>query len=386
VFQSTASLVSGAFLLAMGAAGYLLRYLGGDWGRALQIEVVFAALLAVVLVASSGRFRSKLKVFISKHFFSYRYDYREEWLRFTRTLSAENSLQVVQERSIMALANLVESPAGWLWLQVEGRGFLPAARWNVPAVNAVEPVNGPLASFLERTGWVVSLSDYASDSQRYAGLSLPSWLGSIPQAWLIVPLASGSELLGFVVLTTPRATVEVDWEVLDLLKTASLQAASYLGHLRATEALLEARKFDAFNRMTAFVVHDLKNLVAQLALLLKNAERHHHNPDFQRDMLTTVANAIERMNKVMLQLRTGTAPVENARPVDLALVVRRVCSAKASHDRQIEMNETSRVVTLGHEDWSRTPSMRPRPARGSRSSSIATIDLESSKSPTPAPA
>ena len=66
---------------------------------------------------------SKLKVFVSKHFFSYRYDYREEWLRFTRTLSAESSAQSVQERAIMALADLVESPGGALWLRRRGAGF-----------------------------------------------------------------------------------------------------------------------------------------------------------------------------------------------------------------------------------------------------------------------
>ena len=58
VLQSTALLVSAAFLLAVAAAGYFVRYLGGEWGRALQIELLFAALVGGVLVASSGRFRS----------------------------------------------------------------------------------------------------------------------------------------------------------------------------------------------------------------------------------------------------------------------------------------------------------------------------------------
>ena len=112
---------------------------------------------------------------------------------------------------------------------------------------------------------------------------------------------------------TPRVAIDVYWEVLDLLKTASRQAASYLGQIRATEALLEARKFDAFNRMSAFVVHDLKNLVAQLSLMLRNAERHRSNPEFQRDMLTTVEHVVGRMNHLMLQLRVGTTPVEKPR-------------------------------------------------------------------------
>src|SRR5207244_13340300 len=118
-----------------------------------------------------------------------------------------------------------------------------------------------------------------------------------------------------------------------MLKTASRQAGSYLEQMRATEALVEARKFDAFNRMSAFVVHDLKNLVAQLSLMLKNAERHRGNPEFERDMLLTVENLVERVNKLMLQLRTGTTPLENLRPVDLASVVKRVCAVRRGTPR-----------------------------------------------------
>ena len=350
VLRSTALLVSAAFLLAVAAAGYVVRYLGGDWGRTLQIELLFAALVGGALVVSSGRFRSRLKVFVSKHFYSYRYDYRQAWLRFTSTLSTDSVGQGLPERVTMALADLVESPAGMLWLN-DGSGSLrQEARWNAPALGAIEPAGGSLAAFLARTDWVVSVDDALQDSGKYAGLQLPAWLTAIRDAWLIVPLPSGAGLLGFVVLMTPRAKIDVDWEVRDLLKTASRQAASYLGQLRATEALLEARKFEAFNRMSAFVVHDLKNLVAQLSLMLRNAERHSENPEFQRDMLTTVEHVVERMNKLMLQLRTGATPVENARSVDLETVVRRVCAAKATLDPPIELELSTGVTVAGHED------------------------------------
>jgi putative PEP-CTERM system histidine kinase len=350
IFHSTALLVSGVFLLAVAAAGYLVRYVGGDWSGAFQIELIFAAVLFVAVVTSSGRFRSKLKVFISKHFFSYRYDYREEWLRFTSTLSSESSVRGVQERIIMALANLVESPGGMLWLLTESRGFRPEARWNVPAVEAVEAEEDSLVTFLERTRWIIDLTERAATPAPYAGLELPPWVAAVKDAWLIIPLLAGTSLIGFIILTKSRAAVDVDWEVRDLLKTASQQAASYLGHLRATEALLETRKFDAFNRMSAFVVHDLKNLVAQLSLMLRNAERHRENPEFQRDMLATVKHVVERMNQLMLQLRTGTTPVESPRPVALEPVVRRVCAAKTDDDARIDLDLTPGVVTLGHED------------------------------------
>jgi putative PEP-CTERM system histidine kinase len=351
VLHSTALLLSGAFLLLVAVGGYFVRFVGGDWGRALQIELTFGALLFLVLLVSSGRVRSKLRVFVSKHFFSYRYDYRKEWLRFTDTLATTaSSGQGFELRAIIAVANLVESPAGMLWLRGEERAFHLAARWNLPAMTVVEPADGSLPLFLQRTGWVVSLRECASAPEQYPGLSLPGWLASIANAWLIVPLGSGADMLGFIVLTTPRAAIEVNWEVRDLLKTASHQAASYLGQLRATEALLEARKFDAFNRMSAFVVHDLKNLVAQLSLMIRNAERHRDNPEFQRDMLATVEHVVERMNKLMLQLRTGATPVENPRPVDLTVIVQRVCSAKSTQAARIGLNLASGILTLGDED------------------------------------
>jgi putative PEP-CTERM system histidine kinase len=352
VFQTTALLVSGVFLLAVAAAGYFVRYLGGGWGQALQIELLFAALMFGLLVASSGRFRSKLNVFVSKHFFSYRYDYRKEWLRFTRALSEESSVSKVQERCIEALANLVESPGGAMWLIRDHEGFRPASRWNMAPVdvNAVAPANGTLAGFLGRTGWIIDLDDYANSPAGYPELTLPVWLASIPNAWLIVPLVSGAELLGFVVLLEPRVAIDVNWEVRDLLKTASRQAASYLGQIRATEALLEARKFDAFNRMSAFVVHDLKNLVAQLSLMLRNAERHRDNPEFQRDMLTTVEHVVGRMNQLMLQLRVGTTPVEKPQLANLEKIVRSVCATKALANSPIDVDLASGLSTVGHHD------------------------------------
>ncbi|HYQ99366.1 MAG TPA: XrtA/PEP-CTERM system histidine kinase PrsK, partial [Casimicrobiaceae bacterium] len=327
-----------------------VRFLGGDWGRALQIELLFVGVLFSVFVASSGRFRSSLSVFVSKHFFSYRFDYRTEWLRFTRTLAAEGSLHAVEVNSIRALADLVESPAGVLWLRDESGSFRPASRWNMAAVEGVEPADGSLVRFLERTAWIVHLDECRTDTAGYPDLALPAWLAAVPAAWLVVPLLSGTELLGFVVLAAPRTPIDVNWEVRDLLKTASRQAASYLGQIRATEALLEARKFDAFNRMSAFVVHDLKNLVAQLSLMLRNSERHRDNPEFQRDMLATVAHVVERMNQLMLQLRMGTTPIDKPRPIDLAPLVRRVCAAKSGGDGRIELDLAPGVQAIGHEE------------------------------------
>jgi putative PEP-CTERM system histidine kinase len=120
--------------------------------------------------------------------------------------------------------------------------------------------------------------------------------------------------------------------------------------MQATEALLEARKFEAFNRMSAFVVHDLKNIVAQLSLMLKNAERLHDNREFQQDMLLTVESSLEKMRRLMLQLRDGATPLGGSRGVELAPIVRRLVASVAAQGRTLEVAGLERLATRGHDD------------------------------------
>jgi putative PEP-CTERM system histidine kinase len=350
VFRSTALLLSGLYLLALAGAGYLVRVFGGDWGKAIQTAFIFGGLVLLALLFGSGALRSRIRVFIGKNFFSYRYDYREEWLRFTDELATVSADRSILDRSIMALANLVESPGGALWLKDEDDVFRLAARWNMPHSSGQAAEEDSLPACLRRTGWVIDLAELSSEPERYAGLQLPNWMADFPTAWLIIPLPSRDALIGFVILAKPRTKVEVNWEVRDLLKTASKQAASFLGHVRATEALLEAQQFDAFNRMSAFVVHDLKNLVAQLSLMLRNAERHAANPEFQKDMLGTIQHVVDRMNRLLLQLRSGTTPIENAKSVDLGPIVERVTMAHSGGGHSIGLKIEPGLRALGHEE------------------------------------
>ena len=349
VFQSTAVLIAGICLLLVAAAGYWVRLFGGRWGETLQIAFVFAALLCLAALALSGRLRARLRVFINKNLFSYRYDYRTEWLRFTHVLATTTAGENLNEKVVRALLKLVEAGGGAIWLE-RGGAFCQVARVNTAEVSASEAVSSSFSEFLSRTSWIIQIDEVVGAPVRYPNLVLPNWLLTFKGAWLVIPMPNGPEMIGFVVLTRPLAPIEINWEVLDLLKTASRQAASYLAQFRANEALLEAEKFDAFNRMSAFVVHDLKNLIAQLALLLKNAERHRDNPEFQRDMLETIEHVVTRMNRLMLQLRTGTTPATRPRPIDVREMINRVVAAKRHTHAAIDVESGSKLFALAHEE------------------------------------
>lgn len=352
MFHSATLLLAGVYLLLVASVGYYVRYFGGSWGGALQLTLLFAALALGATAMLSGTVRSHLRVLVGKHFFRYRYDYREEWLRFTARLSARGTATEVAQHVLRGLADMVECGTGGVWLRTEaGGGYTAVARLGLADAAQEEPASGSLCRFLADTGWVVDVDEWRRQPGRYEGLALPNWLAhDLPDARLVVPLLVGGDLLGFVVLGRPRTALEVNWEVLDLLKTASRQAAGYLAQMQATEALLEARKFEAFNRMSAFVVHDLKNIVTQLSLMLKNAERLHANPEFQQDMLLTVESSLEKMRRLMLQLREGAAPPGGAAGVELEPIVARLQAMAAARGRALEVTQLEPVATRGHDD------------------------------------
>lgn len=346
IFHSATLLSAGIYLLLMAAAGYYIRFFGGSWGGVFQATFMFGALLLLMVVLASGTIRARFKVFLSKHFFNYRFDYREEWLRFTRTLSEGEPGLHLRERSIQAIAQLVESPGGALWLKKENGDFERAGHWNMPQANGLEPANSGFLEFLQRKEWVVDLAEYRTTPEKYQDLKLPSWLNDIPRAGMVVPLVLHEQLLGFVVLAASHGRIPVNWEVSDLLKTAGCQAASYLAQLEAAKALLVARQFESFNRMSAFVVHDLKNLVSQLSLLVSNVHKHKHNPAFLDDMIETVENSVEKMQRLLTQLRSGSPAPGGHTLIDLESMLRRLVAAKENSTPQPRLDVKSPGLAL----------------------------------------
>ena len=324
MFHSAALLGSAIYLLAMGSAGYYLKFFGGDWGTLMQVVFLCGALLLLAGVLFSGAFRAWLKVFISKHFYSYGYDYREEWMRFTRTLSEHGPN--LGERAVEAVAALVESPGGALWQRRGNDVYEPVASWQATARDS-EPADSNFCRFLESTQWVIDLHEYRALPEKYGDLVLPDWLAAFPRAWVVVPLILHGKLFGFVVLQDSRSPVALNWEVFDLLEIAGSQAASYLALQDAANDLMVARQFESFNRMSTFVVHDLKNLVSQLSLMNANAEKHRDNPEFQRDMLDTVTHSIQKMKMMLQKLSRNDAPVKPL-PLTVDRVVRQAIALK----------------------------------------------------------
>jgi putative PEP-CTERM system histidine kinase len=305
-FYTTGLAAVGIYLLAMAAGGYYLRYYGGSWGAIAQIVFLFSAGLFLLVALFSGQVRARWKVLLSKHFYRYKYDYREEWLRLIQILFAARSSDTLPERAVTAVADLVESPLGGLWLDRNG-SYVPAGGDLAGPNSPVIPCETPIVRYLASDQWIIDVPEFRAGHARYRDLELPAWLLADSRAWLVLPLLLETRLLGFVLLARPRAKRVLDWEDFALLKTVGRQVAGVLAQHEAAQALAETRQFEAYNRLTAFIMHDLKNLIAQQSLVVKNAARHKDNPQFVEDAIRTVDNSVQRMSRLLEQLRRGEA-------------------------------------------------------------------------------
>lgn len=312
VFHTAGLLGAGIYLLAMGAGGYIIREYGGTWGTIAQVIFLFGAILMLSILLFSAQLRASLRVLINKHFFHYKFEYREEWLRFIHTLTMAEPNEKLREQTIKALADIMHGTGGMLWLYRDSHRYELAANWqmSVSELDCHLDADSSLVRYLRDEEWVINCDEYRLSPQVYKNLVLPDWFNRLPNAWLITPLVFHDRLLGLVVLARPQVVHSLNWEDYDLLRIVGRQSAAHLAQLEAAQALSYAKQFEACNRLSAYVMHDLKNLIAQLSLVVSNAVRHKHNPQFMEDTIQTVENSVNKMNRLLAHLRSGQDPAE----------------------------------------------------------------------------
>jgi len=358
VFYSTTLVAVGLYLLLMSAGGYLIVRYGGNWGGVARTVFFVGAGVVLVTLLFSNTLRARARVFLSKHFFHNKYDYRDEWLRLVATLSKfedSSARQVVIE----AMAQIVESPSGLLWvLDEQSESYRLAASYKLDEQTLDIGSDDEVVAFLRNEGWLIDLDEYSREPGRYKGLQLPEWLSRMGLAWLIVPLMTGQRLLGFVLLYKAPGPPRLNYEDRDLLKTVGNHIAVHLAQERSDILLAEAQQFETYNRLTAFLMHDLNNLIAQQSLIVSNAEKHKRNPEFVDDAIQTIANSVERMNRVMAQLKRGEAD-SAAKPTEVKFAVSAAvdrCAGKRpvptlhmdANDVQLSINKEEFTMVLTH--------------------------------------
>lgn len=304
VFYGSVVGFTGLYLIFMALFAFYLGEADLPSPQAFQNIFIVTAIVILFVGFFSNQVMAKLRILISRNFFAYRYDYRAEWIRFIQTLSRDDA--PLHQKIIEATGQIVESKSGVLWVfHPEEKNFQIKYASKFSKDLPFFAREDPFVQELQKSEWVLNLK---GDHKTQAELIplVPKWVWEIEEAWLFIPLSHKDVLYGIMMIGDPITEIssDVDWETYLLLKIISKQVASYLAEEIANDQLHHAQLLESFHKRFAFVVHDLKNLINQLSMMASNAKQHGHKKEFQKDMLETLSNSVEKMKNMLVQLQS----------------------------------------------------------------------------------
>ena len=329
LYRSVVAGVLGLYLLAVGVLGWVLNRQGIPEELLWSSLVIFVSAVALGALLLSENVRWRVKRYIATNFYRSKYDYREQWSRFTTRLTSLISLNELAPALLEAVTDSVGASRCVLYLADERTGELHSAT----TVGRGRPVLALSLTPASREALIRERVPLALEqSPRREGSSGPGRpadeladLLAGTEALLAVPLVWRDTLRGLLVIGPERTGAPYTPEDLELLATVAEQGAGALVTARLSETTAQTREFETFHRLTSFVIHDLKNAVSSLSLLAHNAERHFDDREFQRDALRTIGRTVERMRELMARLASSRETQQlAARPVHLPDLVREI--------------------------------------------------------------
>ena len=279
-------------------------------GTYLFTLALLAALLLLFTLIISQAIRQHFEVFLSKHFFALKYDYRSEWLKAIKRVSElENNQSGYYRDALSILCVALRAESGSLW--ISNGSELREMAGTLTDAPATVAVNEPFIRTMVKESWIYvprSRTTRLADNNRL----LPAWIAANEDIWLIAPLIIQMKLVGFGVLARPKINAEITFEDRDLMTNISTQVASHILLHQQEKVISNAKQLETYNRLSAFIMHDINNVIAQLALIGKNAERHKDNPAFVNDMIKTVHHATSRMQGLVQKFNPASKEQRSA--------------------------------------------------------------------------
>lgn len=296
-YRSLSIFVVGFYLLGLGIVGEGMRYFGPQLGKNIMTFLSLSGAIVVLVIILSEQLRNKAMVVINKNFYSQKYDYRAQWLQFTQIISAGHSYDELLVSIAGGFKDAIGARGASVWLKDEGNGeYIFAKGVDVEAPNGT-PGKG-IINFMRDKGWVINVRD---DKCSNIVLQDKDFISNNLVS-LFVPLLDKNKLIGFIVLLEGLAGSDYNYEDYDFLKALARQATFAVMNAALKEELAEANRMEGAGKVSTFIMHDLRNAVSALPLIVQTAEDHMDKPEFQKDAIRTISKTSEKINNIMVKL------------------------------------------------------------------------------------
>ncbi|RPH47784.1 MAG: PEP-CTERM system histidine kinase PrsK [Desulfobacteraceae bacterium] len=308
LYNSFTALIVGIYFISVGMmAWFSVRF---EWIRNIHVSIflIFVAIVGIATLLLSDRFRIQRKRFISRHFKRPQYDYQKIWENFTEKTASVTQTGALCNIIVRMVSETLEILSVSIWLvdekqerlffggstvftekQVEKLPFY--GQGGAALIRAMVDQTMPLDLNGRADDWVEDLKrTYEMEETRESRIRY------------CVPLKAAGHLIGIMTLSEKVFYQPVSFEESELLKTIADQAAAGLMNLRLSERLRQAKELEAFQSMSAFFMHDLKNLASKLSLVTQNLPVHLDNPEFRNDALRTISQSVAKINTMSSRL------------------------------------------------------------------------------------
>ena len=301
IYSSFSLIAIGLYSIIIALSAQILRTFHLQKNLKLDVLLIFFAALAMIIVFYKESFRRKTKAIINRNFRKSKYVYHDEWMVFSTELSKKISTKEICEAFLKALSERIFVKYASLWLidEAQRRLYIIDSR-NLDNPSLEISLNDKVIQYLYNANHPVSKSDIlANKALLPTGRDILILLENT-KAELLVPLILAQRWVGLLTLGNIQTGEIYDQiEDYDLLKSATAHAASAISNAMLFEEKMKANELEAFHRLSSFIMHDLKNTTSMLSLVAQNAEEHFHNPEFQKDALQTISEAVARMKKMI---------------------------------------------------------------------------------------
>ena len=292
-FKSVVLVVAGLYLVVLGLMGEGARLFGDELGRAVLLGVSFVAGIGLIMVFLSERLRRRIRLFLQLHFYGEKYDYRIQWVQFTERLVSARNRSELYQAALSACCETFGIVGAALFLLDHGsRVYTPVSLVETDPQDGGFGEDSHLAAALRTRRSVVRTSEVNDRSP---------WMAA---ARFAIPIFRDDILDGFVLLGPAiNPAEEYDEEDFELMDTMARHISSALLNMRLTEQLARSREMEVMGRVSAFVLHDLKNHVYTLSLMAENARKYIAIPEFQKDMVDSLGSTVGKMKILISQLK-----------------------------------------------------------------------------------
>jgi len=353
-YGSFTFLAVGLYLVGVGLVGEWLRYTGLPITEALRVLLLFVAAVGLTLLAASRSVRTEVRQFIGRNFYRSLYDYRAKWLEVTEAFRTTASTEALLDQTLHVLSRTFGASMISIWMRCEADGRFHRVR-SVNTDMAPPPLetNHPVVTCLETADEPVELAGLGETQGESASLL------STTQAVLGVPIRAGSQLLAFVLLSRDSHRKRYGTDDCDLLRAIAHHVGVLLSHAKLADERRAAAGVEALNQLSAFCIHDLKNLAARLSLVVQNAQVYGKDPAFQMSAMRAMAKTVDKMMALIAKLSPGegdggTKLESPAECVDVASVVSETVGAVEAGSRVQVVSGGERIppVRFGREQLS----------------------------------